>query len=141
MSVIGAIHRWMNEKCTVLEQYRELFMDYLPEDTEGYSLEGVPAEPVVRRYVNGDMICRKVFAFSSTEVYDGIDNIDTADFYEDFANWMEHCTEDKNFPELPEGEEGMSIRATTDGYLYNENGKRCQYRIQCEFIYFKKRRI
>lgn len=45
-----------------------------------------------------------------------------------------------NLPALKEGQEAKSLKALTDGYLYDNNGLKAQYRIQCEFIYYQKRR-
>lgn len=140
MSVISRIRDWI-AKCPYLEEFRELFVDYLPEDADAYSIEVTPSEPIVQRYINGDTLRRKQFSFCSRIVYDGLDNLDASEFFEDFQNWLESCTEKGDLPELAPGKESKSIRALTDGYLYDNNGKKAQYRIQCEFIYYQKRSV
>lgn len=140
MSIISRIRDWMADECPCLEEFRELFVDYLSNGAEAYSLEVTPSDPIVKRFINGDTLRRKQFSFCSRVAYDCLDNLDTSEFFEDFQDWLEECTEEGQLPELKEGQEAMSIKALTDGYLYDNNGIRAQYRIQCEFIYYQKRR-
>ena len=140
MSIISRVRDWIAEDCPCLEEFRSLFVDYLEPEAECYSLEVSPSEPIVKRMINGDTIRRKTFSFCSRVFYDGLDNIDSSDFFEDFSEWLEDCTATGNLPELKEGQTAKSLRATTDGYLYDNNGIKAQYRIQCEFIYYQKRR-
>ncbi len=141
MSVISRIRDWIASECTCLDEFRELFVDYLDEDAECYSLEVTPSEPIVKRMINGDTVRRKTFSFCSRVFFDSEDNIDTSQFFEDFSDWLEGQTSSGKLPELKEGQEARSMRAITDGYLYDNNGMKAQYRIQCEFIYYQKRRI
>lgn len=137
MSVNNCIRDWMAGECELLEDFRELFVDYL-DDSESYMLEFTPADPIVRRFINGASIRRKQFSFCSRVIYDALENIDTSDFFERFSEWMEACNKAGNLPQLPAGREAQTIRALTDGYLYDETGKMGQYRIQCELIYFQE---
>ena len=61
-------------------------------------------------------------------------------FYEHFQEWLEDCTRDRVFPKLDSTKEARSIRATTNGYMIDAEAKTARYAIQCEFIYFQKRR-
>lgn len=140
MSVISRVRDFIAENCPYLGDFRNLFVDYLEPDDESYSLEVTPAEPIVKRMINGDTVRRKAFSFCSRDFYNGLDNVDTSDFFENFSEWLEDCTASGDLPKLKDGQEAKSIRATTDGYLYDNNGIKCQYRIQCEFIYYQKRR-
>lgn len=141
MSVISRIRDFIAKECPCLGDFRELFVDYLEPDTESYSLEVTPAEPVVKRMINGDSVRRKAFSFCSREFFNGLDNVDTSDFFEEFSEWLERCTASGTLPDLGEGREARSLRSTTDGYLYDETGIKCQYRIQCECIYYQKRSV
>ena len=137
MSVISRIRDFIAEECPCLGDFRELFIDYLEAEEDSYSLEVTPVEPVVKRMINGDTLRRKAFSFCSREFY----NVDTSDFFEEFSEWLETCTAAGKLPKLGEGKEARSLRATTDGYLYDENGVKCQYRIQCECNYYQKRSV
>lgn len=141
MSVISRIRDFIAAECPCLGDFRELFIDYLEPEEDSYSLEVTPADSVVKRMINGDTVRRKAFSFCSREFYNSLDNVDTSHFFEDFSEWLETCTASGKLPELGKGKEARSIRATTDGYLYDDNGIKCQYRIQCECIYYQKRSI
>ncbi len=141
MSVISRIRDFIASECPCLGDFQSLFVDYLEPGEDSYSLETEPSEPIVKRMINGDTVRRKTFSFCSRVFYNGIDNVDTSDFFERFSEWMEECTAFGKLPELREGQEAKSIRAATDGYLYDNNGLKAQYRIQCEFIYYQKRSV
>lgn len=137
MSVIKSIRDWIAKECTLLEEFRSLFIDYLDSE-ESYMIEVTPADPIVKRYTNGSTIRRKQFSFCSRVIYDGLENVDTSEFFEDFSAWMEDCDRKGNLPTLEKGKEAQSIKALTDGYLYDAAGKMAQYRIQCEFTYYQE---
>lgn len=130
--------------CPFLGEFEQMFplviLDKLDENATSYSIESTPAEPILKRYTNGDTVRQYVFSLCSRELYGEAENEKTAEFYEKFADWLDECTEEKNLPELPGQLHSRSIRATTCGYLYDDQGTKCQYRIQCQFIYLKKRR-
>lgn len=144
MSVISAIRDFI-ATCPCMDEFDEAFakvdLDKLEEDATNYMVESVPAEPIVRRYTNGDTVRRVAFAFCSRVFYGDVENIDTSDFFENFSDWLEDCTRDGIFPKLGDGKEPRKIRATTNGYLIDSGAHTAQYRIQCEFIYFRKRRV
>ena len=60
MSVIAAIRDFVAE-CPYLEQFDQAFaaveLDKLAPDATNYMVELVPAEPIVKRYANGDIGC------------------------------------------------------------------------------------
>lgn len=149
MSVISSIRDFISQ-CPYLDEFNKAFsdvkfakvdLDKLEEDAISYMIETVPADPIVKRYINGDTVRRVAFAFCSRVFYGDFENIDTSDFYENFSDWLEDCTRDGSFPKLSAGKEARKIRATTNGYLMDAETHAAQYRIQCEFIYYQKRRI
>ena len=133
------------ESCPFLDEFKQMFpvvrMELLDEDATAYSIESTPAEPILKRYTNGDTIRQYVFSLCSRELYGESENEETAEFYEKFADWLDECTQNKKLPALSGQLQSRSIRATTGGYLYDNTGTKCQYRIQCQFVYFKKRRL
>ena len=66
-------------------------INYLEENTDTYSIEEVPVEPVVKKYINGDSIRQYAFIFTSREPYgaDVLTNIDNSGFYEKLADEIE----------------------------------------------------
>ena len=115
-------------------------VDTLDSEPTNYMIEVVPADPVVKRYANGDTVRRVVFHFCSRVFYGSAENIDTSDFYEHFSEWLEECTRTGKFPVLGASREPRYIRATTNGYMTDNETQIARYAIQCEFIYLQKRR-
>ena len=142
MSVAVKVKEFI-EGCPFLEEFEQMFalvnIDMLNEDATTYSIESTPAEPILKRYTNGDTVRQYVFSLCSREMYGESENDQTVEFYEKFADWLEGCTYSGELPELSGNLQGKSIRATTGGYLYDNQGTKCQYRIQCQFVYLKRR--
>lgn len=144
MSVIESIRAFIRDNCPFLEEFNELFpvvnMDKLEESPTTYSIESVPSDPVVKRYMNGDAVRKTTFYLCSRNLYDVEKNVDTSEFYEKFSDWLEECNLTKHLPELEGGKRAVKFVANTDGYVNDTEGTYAQYQIQCEFHYFKPRR-
>lgn len=143
MSVAGRVRDFI-ETCPFLKDFEEatfpvVNMNLLEDNPTMYSIEETPAEPIVKRFANGDTVRQYVFSLCSRELYGRAENEKTAEFYEKFADWLEECTKEGQLPLLSGQLQSKSIRATTNGYLYDNQSKSCQFRIQCQFIYYKRR--
>ena len=143
MSVAVKVKEFI-ETCPFLKEFEQatfpvVNMDVLEDQPTMYSIEETPADPIVKRYANGDSVRQYVFSLCSRELYGPAENEDTAKFYEKFSDWLEDCIREGILPVLSGQLQSKSIRATTNGYLYDNEGTSCQYRIQCQFIYFKRR--
>ena len=114
-------------------------IDTLGEDPTTYMIESTPANPILKRYANGDTERQYVFSLCSREFYGAPENIDTTEFYENFSDWLDFFTKEGRLPDLKGNLISKSIWATTEGYLYDAQEHKCQYRIQCQFIYYKRR--
>ena len=66
-------------------------VNYLEPNADTYSIEEVPVEPIVKKYINGDSIRQYAFIFTSREPYgaDVLTNIDNSGFYEKLADEIE----------------------------------------------------
>lgn len=141
MSVIGSVRAFIN-KCPFLDEFDALVgVEYLEEDTKSFMVEAsVTDNPIQKRYLNGDTIRRFHFVFSSREYFgrDVAENMDVAEFYEDFSEWLEICSLNKDLPELGEGKEAMKIQALTNGYVMNADETKAQYQIQCQLVYYQE---
>lgn len=143
MSIPGKVKDFI-ETCPFLKEFEMMMapvvnMNLLDENPTMYSIEETPVNPILKRYTNGDTLRQYVFSFCSRELYEPVENLETAGFYEKFADWLEECTENNNLPQLSGKLESKEIKAVTNGYLYDNQGLNCQYRIQCQFIYYKRR--
>ena len=115
-------------------------VNYLEPDTDTYSIEEVPIEPILKRYVNGDSIRQYAFIFTSREPYgvDVLQNIDNSGFYEKFADWIEENNNNEIFPLLDNGLEPLEIKVTSTGYAFAVTEDTAQYQINLRLKYFKK---
>lgn len=143
MSVAGKVKEFI-ETCPFLKDFEDatfpvVNVNLLEENPTMYSIEETPADPIVKSFANGDTVRQYVFSLCSRELYGPVENEKTAEFYEKFADWLEECTENGQLPLLTGRLQSKSIRATTNGYLYDNQSKHCQYRIQCQFVYYKRR--
>lgn len=143
MSVAGKVKEFI-ETCPFLEEFGQatypvVNLNMLEENPTMYSIEETPAEPVIKRFANGDTVRQYVFSLCSRELYGPVENEKTAEFYEKFSDWLEDCTREGILPALSGQLQSKSIRAATNGYLYDNEGTSCQYRIQCQFVYYKRR--
>lgn len=134
MSVAVKVKEFI-ETCPFLKEFEQatfpvVNMDVLEDQPTMYSIEETPADPIIKRYANGDSVRQYVFSLCSRELYGPAENEDTAKFYEKFSDWLEDCTREGILPVLSGQLQSKSIRATTNGYLYDNEGTSCQYRIR-----------
>ena len=112
----------------------------LVDRSKTYSIEEVPSDVVIQKYVDGSSKRQYVFVFASRESYseDVIDNINNSGFYEDFAEWLEEQTNNDNLPFIGDDKEVLKIEAMTNGYAFKTDVDTARYQIQCRMIYMKK---
>lgn len=115
-------------------------VNYLEENPDTYSIEEVPIEPIVKKYVNGDSIRQYAFIFTSREPYgiDVLQNIDNSGFYEKFADEVEEKNNKDILPLLDNGLEPLEIKVTSTGYAFAVTEDTAQYQINLRLKYFKK---
>ncbi len=139
-SIMGAVREYLGG-CPLFDG-NTLRVNFLGEEPQEYTLEDVPANPIVKRYTNGNSIRQALFVIASREFYsrDSIENLKASGFYEKLAEWLEIQSRTGNLPDLPEGMAAQKIEATTNGYCMaadiQQNVQR--YQIQCRLTYFKK---
>mgnify|MGYP000898985119 CR=1 FL=1 len=121
--------------CPFLEEGR-VNVDYLGEEME-YSVDPLPCDPIVNRYVDGGAKKQFQFAFTSQEEYDqdARINIENSGFFQEFDEWLEEQSRKDIFPLLEEGKNPISVATLNSGYLYDVNGDKARYRIECRLIY------
>jgi len=116
-------------------------VNYLDSDADTYSIEEVPVNPIVKKYVNGDTVRQYDFVFTSREPYSSeeLQNIDNSGFYEKFANEIEDKNDSEVFPTLDSGLEALEIKVTTTGYAFAISEDTAQYQIQLKLKYLKRK--
>lgn len=131
-------------KCPYLDTFNNAIrvnVNYLEPSPDTYSIEEIPIEPILKRYVNGDSIRQYAFIFASREPYgaDVMQNIDNSGFYEQFAEWVESSNDNGIFPIMGKGLEPLEIKVTSTGYAFGVTESTAEYQIQLRLKYFKKK--
>ncbi|WP_195430895.1 chloramphenicol resistance protein [Clostridium sp. D46t1_190503_E9] len=141
--IIDALRNYIRN-CPHLDTFNNAIkvnVNYLEGNPDTYSIEEVPINPIVRKYVNGDSIRQYAFIFTSREPYgiDVLQNIDNSGFYEKFADWIENNNDKEIFPLLDNGLEPLSIEVTSTGYAFAVTEDTAQYQINLRLKYFKRK--
>lgn len=140
--IINSVRNYMrNLKC--LDTFNNAIrvnVNYLEPNADTYSIEEVPVEPIVKKYVNGDSIRQYAFIFTSREPYgaDVLTNIDNSGFYEKLADEIEKNNNNEILPLLGDGMESLEIKVTSTGYAFAVTEDTAQFQIQLRLKYFKK---
>ncbi len=127
------------EKCPLFSG-NSIKVNYLGDKTVTYSIESVPANPVIKNYADGGKFCQELFVIASRELYSKSDKNNTAvtKFYEDFSAWIEAQDKAKNYPQLPGSCTAQGIEVLTGQYLYDIGNMDARYQIQCRLKYYKE---
>ena len=113
-------------------------VNYLSDDDNSFSLEEVPCNPIIKKYVDGSSLRQYQFIFTSKEPYSEeiLQNIDNSSFYEDFANEIEEKNNKGDLP-LLDNLEARSIEVTSSPYCVRVTEDKAIYQINLNLIYFK----
>lgn len=116
--------------CPYLDDERVINVDYLTNELS-YSIEPIPSDPYVKRFVDGGGIKQFQFAFTSKESYDASETIGINQFYEQFSEWIELQNDLGIYPFT--GCTGIEIM--TSGYLFDSESANARYQIQLRVLY------
>jgi hypothetical protein len=99
-----------------------------------YSLDKIPTETEVTKWISGNTIRRDVYSFRSRKPYSQrtIDNLKNIGFFEAFENKIK-SNNDKGI--LPDIDNIESIRCLNCGTLNNVNGTEATFNIQIQITY------
>lgn len=138
--IVDSVRKYML-KCPHLDEFhRGINVNYLSDKVASYTIEEVPSNPIVKRYVNGDSIRQALFIFASRESYgaDVLQQIDNSGFYENLYSWFESQTRKGEFPKLEDNQEVLRIEATTCGYAFDTEVDQARYQIQFKLEYLQR---
>lgn len=137
-SIIDALEKYFIG-CELLKD-GALRVDYLGEKPVEYTIEVLPCDPVVKRYLGGNTVRQYLFAFGSREFYsqERLQNIQNSAFYELLADWVETRSMSGILPELPDGMEAQQLEVVSSGYLFDGSMTNARYQIQLRLLYFKE---
>lgn len=111
-------------------------VDILESNALNYGISISPVDPIIEEDVTGIITKQYVFNLMMMAQTDNTDEtIDNQEFYENFSDWLEEKTKNKDFREFEEDIE--SILPTTYGYIQDrdDSGSLGMYSITCQIIY------
>lgn len=112
-------------------------VDYIGAEI-GYSIDPLPVEPVIKKYMDGGSRRQYAFAFTTKERFSGneMEAIENSGFLYDFSEWLEEQNNLENFPKLKDDKKNISdIEVMNSGFLFGSEPDYASYQIQCRFIY------
>lgn len=118
------------------EQYNEMNIYFLDENPNSYSLDKIPTESEIEKWVTGITLYRDVYSFRSRRNYsaDEITNIENIGFYELFEKTIIQKNKTKILPSI----DGIqSIKCLNCGSLNNANTNTAEFDIQIQIEYLE----
>lgn len=114
-----------------------LLVDYLGNSPIEYTVEPVPCNPVIRKFIDGSCEKQFLFLFASREAYSDDVNqcIENLSFYEDFSDWIYEQSDNRNFPILSGNRTVTELEIVTGGYQIYADTNTARYQIQLRLIY------
>ncbi|MBY6932285.1 hypothetical protein [Clostridium botulinum] len=114
--------------------------NYLGAETDSFSLEEIPCEPILKKYLDGSTKRQFRFAFCSREPYgqEVIQQIDNSGFYEKFSDEIEKKNNNGILP-IDDNIEPLSLKVTSSAYVASNDEDTAMYQINLNLSYYKKR--
>ncbi len=138
MTVMEAVREYL-AACPLLAGGK-LNVDFLPAEAASYSIEAVPVDPVVKRYIDGSELRRCAFVLA-TRAYYGEQirsQLDNLAFFEQFGDWLDAQDRAGQLPVLDAPCTASRLRVTSSGYAFAPDTDTARYQIQCQLEYYRQ---
>lgn len=141
MKIIEAIRNYISNLDCMAIFDNAININFLDGEIENFSLEEIPSEPIVKKYLDGSTKRQFQFAFCSREPYgqEIIQNIDNSGFYEEFADEIESKNNQGILPIGDSNIEPIDIKVTSSAYVVATEEDTAMYQINLNFKYYKKK--
>lgn len=135
-SIIEGIREYIGSLACMSTFNTAINVNYLDSNVNSFSIEEVPSEPIIKKYVGGRAKRQFQFVFCSREPYSNeiLQNIENSTFYEDFAKEIEEKNNTDILP-LVDGIESSSIEVTSSAYTVSTEHNTSMYQINLNFKY------
>ena len=136
MKIIEAIRDYIANMDCMKTFDNAINVNYLDSEIDSYSLEEIPCNPIIKKYVDGSTLRQFQFVFCSREPYGAeiLQNIENSNFYENFANEIEL----KNSKDILPNIDGIkSIEVTSNAYTVSVTEDTSMYQINLNLKYLK----
>lgn len=136
--MIEELRQWLRTS-PYIKNENEFNINFLGGETTAYSLETVPGNNTLRRYLDGSEIEQRSFVLATREAYgvDVIDNIETTVFFEGLTDWINKQNKNKHFFEIDNGKV-LSVGVSSSYYLYSEDYGTARYQMQLSVTIHRK---
>ena len=137
MNIIASIREYISDLDCMATF--EINVNYLDGENDSFSIEEVPCNPIIKKYLDGSTLRQYQFVFCGREPYGAeiLQNIENSTFYEDFANEIEEKNNNDVLPTL-EGMEATSLEITSNAYTVSVTEDTAMYQINLNLKYYKK---
>ena len=138
MSMIEAVRKYL-EQCPVFHGGK-LNVDWLPQDATTYSVDVVPAAPVIKKYLDGSskrqfLFCLATRAYYGEHIRQQMDNLC---LFEQFSEWIDQQNRNHVYPDFGIDKRAQKLEITTSGYIFAPDTDTARYQVQCKLFYFQK---
>ena len=139
MKIIEAVRKYISELDCMKVFDNAININYLAAETDSFSIEEIPVNPIVKKYVDDSSIRQFQFVFCSREPYGAeiLQNIENSSFYEDFADEIEKKNNKDILPILEKGLVPRSIEVLSNAYTVSVTEDTSMYQINLNFKYYK----
>ena len=141
MTVIESLHQFFLRSPVLAGQ--RLDIDCLQSDPDKFSLDSVPAERTLKRYIDGSTVRRQLFTISSRANYgpDLNQQKENLRIFEELESWVDQQLMSGVLPNLGESRQARSLRISSTAYPMEANegqgGGTARYQMQFELIYLQ----
>lgn len=119
-----------------------LDVDFLDDEADTYSVDTIPCEEIIKRYIDGSTRKQFQFAVSSRRFYDQniAQNLENLQFFADLTAWVEDKAHARELPDMGTGRTAQTIIVTSTAYPFvvTEDGK-ARYQLQMRLEYYQQR--
>ena len=139
MKIIEAIREYIGNMDCMATFENAINVNYLSGENDSFSIEEVPCNPIVKKYLDSSTLRQYQFVFCSREPYGAevLQQIGNSTFYEDFANEIEEKNNNDILPTL-DNMEAMSLEITSNAYTVSVTEDTAMYQINLNLKYYKK---
>lgn len=133
--IIEAVRGWLAEYDGFSGE--KLNVDFLPPEASGYSVEVVPVESVIKRYLDGSTVRQFDFVIAMRGLW-GEDvrlQMENLGFFESLANWLEQKSRAGELPDLGAGRVCRKVEVSAGGYVFAPEESLARYQMQCKLVY------
>lgn len=133
---ISKLREYLFEVINTLTTSRnyQINANMLSNKIDDYSLDKIPTNTEVEKWIIGSAVHRDVYSFRSRKSYsqDTIVNLKNIGFFEQFENAIKTNNEEGNMPEIDNIE---SIECLNCGTMNSADGKQAEFDIQIQITY------